>query len=141
MTSASDDATAALNEVLSEVIDFVQEVKQAHRKVPETHALHAALDQLFDDLGAWARVLVERDEALGISPLASMPSVAGRTPRNLWPGTVSDDEVRELVDAHLDQLGRHAAAALAAQDDQQGRAALTRVERGVRAHRERLTAL
>jgi DNA-binding ferritin-like protein len=141
MTSAPDDATAALNEVLSEVIDFVPEVKQAHRKVAETHALHAALDQLFDDLGAWARVLVERYEALGISPLASMPSVAGRTPPNLWPGPVSDDEVRGLVVAHLDRLGRHAAAALAVQDDQQGRAALTGVERGVRAHRERLTAL
>jgi hypothetical protein len=70
-----------------------------------------------------------------------MPSVAGRTPPNLWPGTASDDEVRRLVDAHLDRLGRHAAAALAAQDDPRGRTALTRVERGVRAHRERLTAL
>jgi DNA-binding ferritin-like protein len=138
---APDDATAALNEVLSEVIDMVQQVKQAHRKVPETHALHAELDRLFDDLGAWARMLIQRDEALGISALASMPSVAGRTPSNLWPGAATDDEVRLLIDAHLDRLGRHAAAALAAQDDEQARTALTRVERDVRAHRERLRTL
>ena len=140
MPPRPDDPIPALNEVLSEVIDFVQEVKQAHRKVPEAHALHAALDGLFDDLGVWARLLVERDEALGISPLASMPSVAGRTPPNLWPGAVADDEVRQLVDAHLDRLGQHAAAALAAQDDEETRAALARVERDVRAHRDRLAS-
>jgi DNA-binding ferritin-like protein len=141
VSPAPDDATAALNEVLSEVIDIVQQVKQAHRKVPETHALHAELDRLFDDLGAWARMLIQRDEALGISALASMPSVAGRTPSNLWPGAATDDEVRLLIDAHLDRLGRHAAAALAAQDDEQARTALNRVERDVRAHRERLRTL
>jgi DNA-binding ferritin-like protein len=141
VSPAPDDATAALNEVLSEVIDIVQQVKQAHRKVPETHALHAELDRLFDDLRAWARMLIQRDEALGISALASMPSVAGRTPSNLWPGAATDDEVRLLIDAHLDRLGRHAAAALAAQDDEQARTALTRVERDVRAHRERLRTL
>ena len=109
----------ALNQVLSEVIDLVAEVKQAHRKVPETHALHAELDQLSNDLAAWARLLFERDRALGISPLASMPSVAGRAPPNLWPGPATDDEVCHLIDEHLDRLGRHAAAASDVQDDEQ----------------------
>lgn len=140
MTPAADDPMTALNQVLSEVIDLVAEVKQAHRKVPETHALHAELDLLFNDLGAWARLLIERDEALGISPLASMPSVAGRTPPNLWPGLVTDDEVCHLIDQHLDRLGRHAAAA-ADQGDEQAGAALSSVEAGVRAHRDRLATL
>ena len=138
---APDDPMTALNAVLSEVIDVVQDVKQADRKVPETHVLHAALDELFDDLGAWARVLMEQDEARGIDALDAMPSVAGRTPPNLWPGAATDDEVRRLIDAHLDRLGQHAAAALAIQDDEQGRSALSTVERGVRAHRETLNAL
>ena len=137
--SAPDDPMTALNMVLSEVIDIVQEVKQAHRKVPETHALHAALDQLFDDLGTWARVLIEQDEARGISALAAMPSVAGRTPPNLWPGSATDDEVRSLIDAHLDRLGQHAAAALVAQNDGGARAALAEVGQGLLDHRRKLS--
>ena len=41
MAHTSDDPVTALNEALSGVIDLVQDVKLAHRKVPESHALHA----------------------------------------------------------------------------------------------------
>src|SRR5712692_7974726 len=140
MVPPPDDPAMALNEVLSEVIDVVQDVKQAHRKVPETHALHAELDQLFDDLAAWARLLIEQDEALGVSPLDRMPSVAGRTPPNLWPGAASDEEVRRLIDEHLDRLEQHVAAALVAQDDERSRVALADVERGLLVHRKKLDA-
>ena len=126
------DPTAALNQVLSEV-------KQAHRKVPETHALHAELDQLFADLRTWALLLVEQDEALGVAPLARMTSVAGRTPVNLWPGVATDAEVRRIVGEHLDRLEEHVAAALAQQEDDGSRAALADVERGLLAHRRALS--
>ena len=138
MTPTSDDPATALNEILSEVIDLVQDVKQAHRKVPESHALHAELDQLFDDLRGWAGVLYEQDEALGISPLATMPSVAGRAPRNLWPGEPTDEQVCSLVDEHLGRLAEHLTAAIAAQDEGPIRAALADVERGVADHRATL---
>jgi DNA-binding ferritin-like protein len=138
MAPPPDDPDTALNEVLSEVIDIVQEVKQAHRKVPETHALHAELDELSDDLRTWARLLMEQDEALGVSPFAFMPSVAGRKPPNLWPHAASDDEVRRLLDEHLDRLGQHVTAAMEAQDDDRSRATLADVERGLLVHRKRL---
>lgn len=135
------DPTGALNQVLSEVIDVVQDVKQAHRKVPETHALHAVLDHLFDDLRAWAQLLIEQDEALGVSPLATIPSVAGRTPPNLWPRAATDEEVRQVVSDHLDRLGQHVAAALAEQEEEPSRAALAAVERGALAYRQTLSEL
>lgn len=135
------DPVAALNQVLSEVIDVVQEVKQAHRKVPETHALHAELDRLLDDLKTWAGLLMDRDLALGVAPLAMMPSVAGRTPPNLWPGPASDEEVRAIIEGDLDRVGHHVAAALAEQDNDAGRAALADVQRGVLAHQRALSEL
>ena len=138
MTRQHDDPSVALNEVLSEVINVVQDVKQAYRKVPGTHALHASLDHLSDALRAWAQLLLEQDERLGISPLASMPSVAGRQPPNLWPGAATDEEVRQLIDQHLERLGQHVAAALAPQDDERSRAALASIERGVTVQRNRL---
>lgn len=46
-------------------------------------ALHAVLDQLFDELRSWARLLADQDRALGVSPLASMPTAAGRTPSHI----------------------------------------------------------
>lgn len=138
MARTSDDPATALNEVLSEVIDLVQDVKQAHRKVPKSHPLHVELDQLLVDLRDWAQVLFEQDEALGISPLSSMPSVAGRTPPNLWPGEATDKEVRTLIDEHLRRLAGHIIAATATQDDGPLREALAEVEGGVSAHRTTL---
>ena len=136
-----DDPTAALNQVLSEVIDAILDVKQAHRRVPETHALHTVLDQLFDDLRTWARLLADQDEVLGVSPLATMPTAAGRTPPHSWHGAASDEEVRRIVGEHLDRLGQHLAAALAEQHDDQVRAALAEVERGLLVHRRALSEL
>jgi DNA-binding ferritin-like protein len=140
-TPRHDDPAAAINQVLSEVIDAILDVKQAHRRVPETQALHAELDQLFDDLRTWARLLAEQDEALGVSPLASMPSGASRTPLNPWHGAASNAEVRRIVGEHLDRLAHNLSAALAEQQDDQVRAALTEVERGVLAHTRALSDL
>jgi DNA-binding ferritin-like protein len=136
-----DDRAAAVNQVLSEVIDAILDVRQAHRRVPESRALHAELDQLFADLRTWARLLADADQALGVSPLASMPSAAGRTPPHPWHGAASNEEVRRIVGEHLDRLGRHLSAALAEQQDDQVRAALTEVERGILAHRRALSDL
>jgi DNA-binding ferritin-like protein len=136
---SGDDAIAALNQVLSEVIDFVQEVKQAHRKIPENHQLHAQLDRLFEDLRSWARLLVEEDEQLGVSPLASMPSVAGRTPPNLWPRTATDEEVRLAVVDHLDRLAGHVSAALAKQYDAGSQTVLAEIQRQAMGHVQALS--
>ena len=137
--SSSDDPIDALNQVLSEVIDMVQDVKQAHAKIPETQALHAELDRLSSDLRIWARLLIEEDDALGVSPLASIPSVAGRTPTTLWPGNTTDEEVRQIVREHLDKLKQHVAAALDAQDDPRSQATLAEVQLGLLAHRRALS--
>jgi DNA-binding ferritin-like protein len=136
-----DDPVTALNQVLSEVIDGILDVKQAHRRVPETHALHAVLDQIFGDLRSWARLLADQDQALGVSPLASMPTAASRTPPHSWYGAANDEEVRRVVGEDLDRLGQHVAAALAEQTDDKMRAALTEVERGLLAHRRALSEL
>ena len=136
-----EDPAAALNQVLSEVIDAILDVRQAHRRVPESQTLHAELDHLFADLRTWARLLADQDQALGVSPLASMPSAAGRTPPNPWHGAASNEEVRRIVGEHLDRLGQHLSAALAEQHDDKVRAALTEVERGSLAHRRALSDL
>ena len=140
--SSAADRAVTLNEVLSEVIDLVQEVKQAHRKVPETHALHAELDQLFADMATWAQLVVEHDEALGVSPLATMPSVAGRKPPNLWPGEATDGAVGSLIDDHLERLGQHLQAVrTSGQDNARSREIIDDIERGVLQHRNALLQL
>ncbi len=136
-----DYRAAALNQVLSEVIDGVLDVKQAHRRVPETHALHAELDQLFEDLKAWARLLADQDLALGVSPLASVPTAAGRKPPHPWHGAASDDEVRQIVGEDLDRLGHYLTAALAEPQDDKVREALGELERGLLGHQRALSEL
>ena len=136
-----EDTAAALNQALSEVIDAILDVRQANRRVPGTHALHAELDQLFADLRTWARLLADQDQALGVSPLASMPTAAGRTPANPWHGTATDEEVHRIIGGHLDRLSHDLAAALAEQHDDQVRAALTQVQQGIQAHTRTLSEL
>jgi DNA-binding ferritin-like protein len=136
-----DDPAAALNQVLSEVIDAILDVRQAYRRVPETQPLHAELDQLFTDLRTWARLLADQDQALGVSPLASISSAAGRTPPTPWHGAATSEEIRRIVGEHLDRLGQHLSAALVEQHDDKVRAALTEVERGSLAHRRALSEL
>src|SRR5258706_4129808 len=111
----SEARAAALNQVLSEVIDAILDVRQADRRVPETQPLHAELDQLLTDLRSWARLLADQDQALGVSPLASMPTAAGRTPPSPWHGAASNEEIRRIVGEHLDRLRQYLSAALAEQ--------------------------
>jgi DNA-binding ferritin-like protein len=136
--SAPEDPLAALNRVLSDVIDVIREVKQAEWKVPKDHELHADLDRLFSDLATWKTLLGERDAALGVSPLAFMPTVEGRVATNLWPGNPTDDEVRTVVDEHLGRLEDHVSRARAEQRDEGSRSALADIQRGVAAHRRAL---
>ena len=139
MTSASQhDPMAALNEVLSEVIDVVMAVRQAHHKVSETHQLHAELDQLFSDARTWAELLVEADTARGVSPLDYMPSVAGRQPPTLWQGRVSDADVRQVVTQQLLRLGEHLSVALSEQNDDRVRDLLDRISTELQSHLDAL---
>jgi DNA-binding ferritin-like protein len=135
MTSASPhDPMVALNEVLSEVIDMVMALKQAHRKVPETHELHAELDQLLNDARKWAELLMAADTARGVSALDYMPSVAGRQRPDLWHGPVGNEEVRQVVAEQLDRLAEHLRAALSEQDDDHVRELLDRINGELQSH-------
>jgi len=142
MTSASQhDPMVALNEVLSEVIDMVMALRQAHRKVPDTHELHAELDRLFSDGRRWAELLVAADTARGVSALDYMPSVAGRQRPDLWHGPVGDEEVRRVVAGQLDRLAEHLRVALSEQVDDHVRELLERINAELQSHLDALGRL
>ena len=135
MTSASPhDPMVGLNQVLSEVIDMVMALRQAHRKVPETHELHAELDDLFRDARTWAELLVEADTARGVSALDYIPTPAGRQRPNLGHGSVSDEEVRQLVTEKLHRLAEHLRTAMSEQDDDRVRELLGRIDAELQSH-------
>jgi DNA-binding ferritin-like protein len=140
MTSAPQhDPMAALNEVLGEVIDLVIALRQAHHRVPETHQLHAELDQLFSDARTWAELAVEADIARGVFPLDYMPSVAGRQRPNLWKGRVSVDDISQVVTQQLHRLRDHLPAALSEQDDDRVRGLLNRISTELQSHLDALS--
>ncbi|HXW34352.1 MAG TPA: hypothetical protein VEJ87_07210 [Acidimicrobiales bacterium] len=111
------EAIVELSSVVSDVMDVIQDVKQALRKVPQNDALHAELDRVFADLRSWAQLLIEEDEELGAS-LADVTSVAGRRPPNLFPGPVTDEDVRRTVSEHLDRVAQHLSVASAELGDE-----------------------
>ena len=134
---SGSEAIAALNEILSEVMDVVQDVKQANWRVSPNHSLHAELNELYDDVRAWAQRLILQDESLGVSPLTRIPSAEGRARPSL--GSMTDDEVRQLLGDHLARLDEHVAAALAKQHDPGSQAALREIDAAVVAHRKALS--
>ena len=136
---SESEAIAALNEILSEIMDVVQEVKQAHWKVSPTQRLHTELNELYDDVRTWARRLILQDESLGVSPLTRISSAEGRARPSL--GSMTDDEVRQLLDDHLARLDEHVGVALAKQEDPGSQAVLHEIDAGVVAHRKTLSEL
>jgi DNA-binding ferritin-like protein len=125
---------AAVNDVLSQVIDVAMALRQAHRRVPEEHELHAELDQLLSDARAWAESLMEADTARGVSPLSYMPSVAGRQRPDLGHGSLSDDDVRRILAEQLEGLASHVRAALSVPEDDHIRELLNRINAELQAH-------
>jgi DNA-binding ferritin-like protein len=131
---------AGLNQVLSEMIDGISEVKVALWRSKRTGVLHAELDQLLRDLARWAHSLGDRDLLLGVSPLSFMTSTAGRASPTLLSGNPTVSEVCRLVGGLLRDVECHVTTVLD-NSDQASRRLLTEVHRGLECHQQALAEL
>ena len=113
-SAESPSPIAALNRVLSEVIDVVQDVKQAQWRLSGAHDLHAVLRDLFDDLKSWALLLME--ERLTVSRVlkARGQRRRDRLRFRLEPGALSttshkDPRGRAIAGVHAPRGAAHCA--------------------------------
>ena len=80
----SRDPITALNKIHSDVVNLALTVQQTQHTVQQGHELRDDFDRLFISVRTWAALLVDADNALGVSALARMPTPAARrSPRPL----------------------------------------------------------
>lgn len=103
----TDAAVHDLQAMLDELIDVVQDVKQAHYVVAQRDPFHAELDALFDDLRTWAGELAARSAEAGGS-LGGMTTAAGHRPKALFPRERDDRTIAKALLGPLRQAEDHA---------------------------------
>ena len=134
----SRDPITALNKIHSEVVDLALTVQQTQHTVQQGHKLRDDFDRLFTSARTWAALLVDADNALGVSALARMPTPAARRPPRPWAGQASDHEVRHAVGEHLKRLAEHIPAAPSQQQDDLTSQVLDRLNTELHVHLDAL---
>ena len=86
------------------------------------------------DLRTWANLLMDEGEQLGAPPLGDIPTMSGRTLRNLWPGSRTDEEICRNVLGRIDQLSVHLATAQGEQEDKGAQALLVNIQQELGRH-------